>query len=277
MTTIRIPGFSSFKQGEAVESQVQVSNDTSAFSVVTPGPTPTRTSRRPAGFLTPPCFRVMETMWKSLPSSPPSGKRVLRWDLRNSVFQKNGIYLYDAILCEENRKGSVFTLHISYQVQYAFHLQYWVDRDLHSLEDALYSLCIFLDENVVCCECARVVPKTSTVEAAERYRCASCALFEGFCVMQNKEPETCGICLEPVYRFTLPCGHMFHRLCLMSTPYKEETRCALCRADVPLDVLTYIYDDKYDTRHVLDDHDDNDEDNDEDNEDDSDEDSEDSG
>jgi hypothetical protein len=64
-----------------------------------------------------------------------------------------------------------------------------------------------------------------------------------------KKTEICAICLDPVYRFSLPCGHMFHRLCLMKTAKRSHMRCAMCRQRIPQHVLDYIYEIDFYDRH----------------------------
>ena len=50
--------------------------------------------------------------------------------------------------------------------------------------------------------------------------------------------KECAICLETlIYPCELPCGHIFCFLCIKGLIQTQSSKCALCRTDIPVNVL----------------------------------------
>ena len=214
------------------------------------------------------CLKGYEERW--------SRKQRLEWNLENTPFFRDGIYLLKATIFssddedlqnddnEKDRKNkSNITLRITYAYQYSLSKFFSVFPGLSSVSEGIRTLWTFLDKHCLCKECGKLLNK----EEMEEKGCPSCEMFVGFSAFLEKK-ENCAICFEPVYRFTLPCGHRFHKLCMNSVKFEGQRNCPLCRAEIPYDVLCSIYD--YDMNKDLgyeeEDDDDSDDDNDDDNE-----------
>jgi hypothetical protein len=179
-----------------------------------------------------------------------SKKKRLEWDLENTPFFRDGIYLLKAVLFQnedeneddqENTKNGKnknnITLRITYTYQYSWSKFFSVFVGLSSVSEGIRTLWTFLDKHCLCKECGALLNK----DIQEEEGCPSCEMFVGFSAFLEKQ-EDCAICLEPVHRLTLPCGHKFHKLCMNSVRFEGHRNCPLCRADIPYDVLCSIYD-----------------------------------
>jgi len=207
---------------------------------------------------TPPTLQhVLENMWER------NGKKNMGWDLDHSVFCRNGVMLHNLII--KKREGVVddFIMNFSYSIYHSSNVGVFRVVNLSSFSAAVQFLWRFLDDFVVCHECTALVKKTDTVsymsymsytthnnnKDSDAVCCLSCMFFKQYMEFHAKKTEICAICLDPVYRFSLPCGHMFHRLCLMKTAKRSHMRCAMCRQRIPQHVLDYIYEIDFYDRH----------------------------
>ena len=175
-----------------------------------------------------------------------SRKKRLEWDLENTPFFRDGIYLLKAVLFQneddqkDGKNKNDITLRITYTYQYSWSKFFSVFVGLSSVSEGIRTLWTFLDKHCLCKECGALLNK----EIQEEKGCPSCEMFVGFSAFLEKQ-EDCAICLEPVYRLTLPCGHKFHKLCMNSVKFEGNRNCPLCRAEIPYDVLCSIYDYDY--------------------------------
>ena len=189
------------------------------------------------------CVKGYEERW--------SRKQRLEWNLENTPFFRDGIYLLKATIFNSNddedhqndyeekdkKSKSNITLRITYTYQYSLSKFFSVFPGLSSVSEGIRTLWTFLDKHCLCKECGALLNK----DIQEEKGCPSCEMFVGFSAFLDKT-ENCAICLEPVYRFTLPCGHKFHKLCMNSVKFEGHRNCPLCRAEIPYDVLCSIYD-----------------------------------
>lgn len=108
-----------------------------------------------------------------------------------------------------------------------------IKKTFESLRDAFLWVWTFLEKYSLCKDCG------SLLETG--HECDSCLFFRGY-MEWMKRTEICAICQEPVFRYCLPCGHMFHRLCMNKIEFSQTIRCPLCRLDIPYDVICDLFD-----------------------------------
>jgi len=157
----------------------------------------------------------------------------LDWDMARTVFQRDAMAL-EFVSFHGHRAPDDPNVHvrIGYRVNHSFKICI-MEHKTSSLEKAFLWAWAFLENHYLCKECGSLLENHA--------KCTSCLFFEGY--MQSKgRKEVCAICQDPVVRYALPCGHMFHRLCLNRIPFSPDIRCPLCRADIPFDVICDLYD-----------------------------------
>lgn len=160
----------------------------------------------------------------------------LEWDLRLTPFSKNHMSLEYAEIRGRTPSSSGDISPIRCTIGYRYNNSFkhcTAHWDCDTLEEGLLWIWRFLEEYTLCRECGDLL---KTGES-----CRSCLFFQGYMEFMNRQ-EICAICQDPVYRCRLPCGHMFHRLCINKMEFSPDIRCPLCRADIPFDVICELFD-----------------------------------
>lgn len=157
-------------------------------------------------------------------------------DISDSFFQNLEFYIYEIELEIESVQPKTYVsvkVYIKYYIakclKYFSRLKYC--NNLKEAIKYIYSIPIHLK---ICHECCSLY----------KTECKSCLFFKGFGKLEN-----CAICRETTYRTTLPCGHMFHKLCLWKMD-RIDLKCPLCRIPVSTSFIQSLFKDDIDDKEL---------------------------
>jgi len=153
----------------------------------------------------------------------------MEWNTRDSVFRGENMAI-EAVRIEDNHTTIVWT-----RCNNSVLTQKHTSTSFRTHKEAKTWAFSFLENHSACVECGDVGAHGSRV-------CRSCEFFVEYVRYKNVEPTVCAICHESVFRFTLPCGHMFHKTCMNRMEHGACRTCPVCRAEIPYSVICRIFD-----------------------------------
>jgi len=163
-------------------------------------------------------------------SIPPDNKKwVYSVDLFQSSYKIENTTIHTATL---TGKGQDICATVRLTVGRSKHTQI-IEEKFTSLEDALSFLFELPAKARVCRECGRIPYETPV----DQDICGGCVFLSVYAERQGIH-QTCTICSEPAYRLCLPCGHVFHTVCILNltTP-----RCPNCRQNFSEELVDYLF------------------------------------
>lgn len=158
----------------------------------------------------------------------------MEWNTCDSIFRCENVAI-EAVRIERQDNGGYITI-IWARCNNSIMRHQHISKPFSTLENAKLWAFSFLEKYSACLECGAI-----DAHASSR-ACASCEFFIEYVRYKNIEPTTCAICQEHVYRFTLPCGHMFHKTCMNKMEHGTCRTCPVCRAEIPYSVVCRIFD-----------------------------------
>lgn len=154
----------------------------------------------------------------------------MEWNTRDSTFRSDNLAI-EAVRIEEDHTAIVWT-----RCNNSVQTQKHTSPPMTSDQQAKVWVFSFLDTYSACVECGDI-----DNHGGNRV-CRSCEFFVEYVRYKNTEPTVCAICQENVFRFALPCGHMFHKTCMNRMEHGACRTCPVCRADIPYSVICRIFD-----------------------------------
>jgi len=156
----------------------------------------------------------------------------VEWDMTQTLFQKENMSLEYVEFRGRSSCRKEIRATVGYRCNNSFKTSVF-KKTFDGLREAFVWVWTFMDKYTLCKECGGLLESEK--------ECDACFFFRGY-MAWIKRQEICAICQDPVYRFCLPCGHMFHRLCMNKIEFSETIRCPLCRVEIPYDVICDIFD-----------------------------------
>lgn len=165
-------------------------------------------------------------------------ERCLLWqhiiDLENSLFRLDGATISEAVLTghgHENMDEILVNIKIYLLIGQSRHTEI-VEFNAKGIETAIDCLFEFPEKAAICRECGKVQLRKDS-------DCQECLFLKAF-AMRRKRQEVCTICQDHAFRIALPCGHVFHKTCLLSmNPYRLV--CPNCRSPVSETIVKSLF------------------------------------